>query len=441
MVNISQVKKGTLVGFGLGAIQSGLFLYEAQVSGNFERFVIAEVVPEIIKSVRRNAGLININIAHQDRIETVTVGPLEVLDPNQENERQVIIKAIAGAEAITTALPGVNFYQHGNGDSAPFKILAAGLDEKIRKNGPQALVYTAENHNHAAEILQELVLNETSSEKSLVLDNACFLNTVIGKMSGVIHDAEERNALKLKAMTPEIPRAILVEAFNRILISRVSFEASGFLPKIQTFTEKDDLLPFEEAKLYGHNATHALAAYLGSLLGIERIAELADIPGMMEFLRNAFMQESGVALIHRYEGIDPLFTPEGYQEYVDDLLLRMVNPYLSDRVERVGRDVERKLAWDDRLVGTMRLCLAEGIQPLRYALGTAAALCHMDPDVLSDTALVEEKLTTLWGEHSAEPLASGMIKLVNNALKDIKEWQDGGSRDPLNLLIKFDMQD
>lgn len=441
MKNMSQVKKGTLVGFGLGAIQSGLFLYEAQASGNFDRLGVAEVVPEVIESVRKNAGVILVNIAHPDHIETVSVGPLEVLDPNKDTDRQVLIEAIAQADAITTALPGVDFYRRGQIGCVPYQILAGGLRLKIKANGPHAVIYCAENHNHAAEILQDLVVGELAGDNIQLLEKVCFLNTVIGKMSGVINEQAERAALGLKSMTPELPRAILVEAFNRILISRVSFEASGFLPKIQTFTEKDDLLPFEEAKLYGHNATHALAAYLGSLLGIERIAELADIPGMMEFLRNAFMQESGVALIHRYEGIDPLFTPEGYQEYVDDLLLRMVNPYLSDRVERVGRDVERKLAWDDRLVGTMRLCLAEGIQPLRYALGTAAALCHMDPDVLSDTALVEEKLTTLWGEHSAEPLASGMIKLVNNALKDIKQWQDGGSRDPLNLLIKFDMQD
>ncbi len=65
----------------------------------------------------------------------------------------------------------------------------------------------------------------------------------------------------------------------------------------------------------------------------------------------------------------------------------------------------------------------------------------MDPNVLSDPVLVEEKLTTLWGEHSAEPLASGMIKLVNNALKDIKQWQDGGSREPLRLLNKLEMED
>ena len=52
----------------------------------------------------------------------------------------------------------------------------------------------------------------------------------------------------------------------------------------------------------------------------------------------------------------------------------MTNPYLRDRIERVIRDTPRKLAWDDRLVGTMRVALDAGVTPHRFALGAAAAL-------------------------------------------------------------------
>ena len=34
--------KKSFVGFGFGAIQAGLFLYEAHASGQFDRFVVAE---------------------------------------------------------------------------------------------------------------------------------------------------------------------------------------------------------------------------------------------------------------------------------------------------------------------------------------------------------------------------------------------------------------
>jgi mannitol-1-phosphate/altronate dehydrogenase len=56
------------------------------------------------------------------------------------------------------------------------------------------------------------------------------------------------------------------------------------------------------------------------------------------------------------------------------LLTRMTNPFLRDRVDRVTRDIPRKLAWEDRLVGTMRLALDAGVAPRRFALGVAAAL-------------------------------------------------------------------
>jgi hypothetical protein len=88
-----------------------------------------------------------------------------------------------------------------------------------------------------------------------------FLNTVIGKMSRVVSDPVERCAFGLAPMTPGDTRAFLVESFNHILISHIRFDAPGFMRSLTTFVEKDDLLPFEEVKLYGHNATHALVRF------------------------------------------------------------------------------------------------------------------------------------------------------------------------------------
>ena len=54
------------------------------------------------------------------------------------------------------------------------------------------MVYAAENHNHAAEILEAAVLAEMpAAERAAVRGRVRFLNTVIGKMSGVVTDAGE----------------------------------------------------------------------------------------------------------------------------------------------------------------------------------------------------------------------------------------------------------
>ncbi|MGD0878714.1 MAG: hypothetical protein ABSA01_11270 [Anaerolineales bacterium] len=60
-------------------------------------------------------------------------------------------------------------------------------------------------------------------------------------------------------------------------------------------------------------------------------------------------------LIYKYAGLDPLFTPDRYRDFAADLPERMTNPFLVDMIEHVTRDNERKLDWNDRLVGTMHM--------------------------------------------------------------------------------------
>ena len=165
--------------------------------------------------------------------------------------------------------------------------------------------------------------------------------------------------------------AVLVEEFNRILISQIRL--SAFHRGIEVFEEKPDLLPFEEAKLYGHNAAHALLGYLSHRERLTFIHDVRSTP-LFEFVERAFLDESGTALCRRHPGVDLLFTPEGWAVYAHDLLDRMANPYLRDRVDRVIRDPRRKLGWDDRLIGTMRLAIEHGIAPVRHAVGAAAAV-------------------------------------------------------------------
>jgi len=423
----------TFVGFGFGAIQAGLFLYEAFHSEAFGRLVVAEVLPQVVAAVRRAEGRFTVNIAHADRVEHARVGPVSLEDPAVGADRARLVEAIAAAEEIATAIPSVAYYV-SEGAGSLHRVLAEGLRRKAAAGGPRAVIYAAENHNHAAEILEEHVMGEIpAGERETVRARVRFLNTVIGKMSGVIADPEEIRGQDLSPITPGEERAFLVEAFNRILISRIHFsEAEGgpFQRGIAVFEEKGDLLPFEEAKLYGHNATHALAAYLGAVRGVERIAELRRLPGLLPFLRAAFIEESGQALVRKHAGIDPLFTPEGYAAYADDLLARMTNPYLRDSLERVGRDPARKLGWDDRLIGTMRVALGQGVEPRRFGVGAAAALAVVDPGLLAQEAPAEAWLRPIWREASPAPgEQAAVLDLVEAGRRCLQGWRAAGFPD------------
>jgi mannitol-1-phosphate 5-dehydrogenase len=358
----------TFVGFGFGAIQGGLFVYEAFRSGNFDRLVVADVVPEVVGALRRTKGSYRVRVATRSGLEAHQIEGVEAYNPNDPADRAALVAAVAEAREMATALPSVESYDQG---PAP---VAGILSDGLKLRTMPGVLYAAENHNHAAEILEGKVATPCAGFQ--------FLNTVIGKMSGVAADASSRE--------------FLVEEFNRILITKIALP--GFRRGIEVFEEKPDLLPFEEAKLYGHNAVHALLGYLLRREGASYMAQAREFPELLRFAREAFLEESGAALCRRHRGVDPLFTEDGYRAYAEDLLERMLNVHLRDAVGRVTRDTRRKLGWSDRLVGTMRLALDAGIAPRRFARGAAAALEALASESPSPGRSREKLLDSLWPE-------------------------------------------
>ena len=418
----------TFVGFGFGPIQSGLFIHEARQSGNFGRFVVCEIDDALVAAVRDNGGRCDVNIARRDGVQAVELRGVELYSPKDPAGREALIAAVAESDEIATALPSVEAYDAG-GDASAASLLAEGLSRRARP--APTILYAAENHNHAAEILTE----KLTGRGARGLEQFQALNTVIGKMSGVITDPGVIRSLGLAAIAPGLQRAVLVEEFNRILISRVRLASCR--RGIGVFEEKDDLLPFEEAKLYGHNAIHALIAYLADLRGLATIAEAGRDDRIMAVARRAFMDESGAAMIARNGATgDELFTPRGYRAYAEDLLERMVCPHLHDLVSRVGRDHVRKLGYGDRLFGTMRLALEANVEPVNLALGAAAGVMSMMkrreepapgplPASLPDSGdeITADSLTKLlraiWGKESGKP-AETLIRLTWRAVERLR---------------------
>ena len=394
------MNKHIFVGFGFGPIQSGLFVSEAFKSGNFSRIVIAEIDQNLVDAVRNSNGSYYINIASNSGITAEKIDDIQTLNPTVAADREKLIEALSEATEIVTSLPSVNFYNTGEHSVA--SLINQGL---TRSAAPATIIYTAENNNHAAEVLQEQVGS---------FKNVQFLNTVIGKMSQVINDKQEIEQKQLKTITPRINRAFLVEEFNRILVTQCNID--GFTPGIKTFVEKQDLLPFEHAKLFGHNTIHALLAYLGAAKGYKKMAELKNDSQIMQIATDAFINESGAALIKQYANLnDKLFTEPGFKEYANDLLERITNPYLDDPIERAARDPQRKLAQNDRLFGTMQLAFQHNIDPTNIAKAARAAIEYLlkhpkesrIPEELqlnnqekTDDALIEKLLCWLWQDET-----------------------------------------
>ena len=355
----------TFVGIGLGPIQTGIFLAGA-AKGGFDRIVIAEV-NDALKNAVNAAGSVTVNIAAADRVYSETYNNVEAYNPNNPEELEKLIAAAAEASELATALPSVKFFAY----CAPWLRAGFALQPERRR-----FFYTAENNNHAAEELEKAI--------GTPFPNTYYLNTVIGKMSGVVPASIDRPGL-----APQAENGHLVEEFNQIYISSCPGIEER---KVASLYVKPDLFPFEEAKLYGHNATHFLLGTLGKTKNCKTMDELRAYPELIEKAHCAFFEESGKALIKKYAHLnDELFTEAGFKAYVDGLLVRMTNPFLKDAIDRITRDPERKLGWDDRVIGTMRLILSQGVVPATFAEGARIAALEF-----AEGADVKEKLAALW---------------------------------------------
>ncbi len=359
----------TFVGFGFGAIQGGLFLPEASSSHFFSRLVVAEIDPKTVEQVRKHKGTYFCNIAESDRVRVIKIEGVEIYNPMVLEDRVKLVRAIAEAQEICTALPSFTLYDAGEDSVA--KIICEGLKIKMESHElPSAVMYAAENDSRAASRLRmacQKYLPNLSEEKVV------FSETVIAKMCSVVTDPIRIDAEELIPIVKDFPKAFLVEAFNQILIEER--QPHGFTRGLKKFHTKEDLDPFAISKFLGHNAIHALLGYLAKEQGIAYMHEAGKQKDLMEMVRSAFIDEAGAGLCKEFSQVgDSLFSEVGFCDYVDDALIRMVNPYLRDPVDRVTRDPVRKLGWEDRLIGSMKLACRAGVEPKILAKGAALAL-------------------------------------------------------------------
>lgn len=225
---------GTFVGFGFGAIQGGLFLPSAFASGNFDRLVVAEIDSELVAQIRRSGGTYQCNVAEAAGLRTVEVSGLEAYNPLVDEDRVTLLEAISEAAELCTALPSFTLYD--SGDASVAALLAEGLGRKVENTqAPSAVVYAAENDARAAARLREACLTRKPSGFG---NRVVFSETVIAKMCSVVTDSSRIRAEGLAALTEGSSRALLVEAYDKILIDESV--PPGFERGLDRFIPKAD---------------------------------------------------------------------------------------------------------------------------------------------------------------------------------------------------------
>ena len=173
------------------------------------------------------------------------------------------------------------------------------------------------------------------------------------------------------------PLTLYAEPYNTLIVDRL-----GFIGRTPDFPEIQAVTPIEAwvtKKLYIHNLGHAATAYLGFRHNPELVYiwQALEIPTVANEVRLAMIQ-AGAVLREEFPGV---FSVADIQNHIDELLHRFANRALGDTLNRVGRDLARKLCWDDRLAGALLLARRHCLPGTAIAGAYRAGLTFLAPDV------------------------------------------------------------
>lgn len=185
------------------------------------------------------------------------------------------------------------------------------------------------------------------------------------------------------------------------------FDKANFLNKKKLFSQWI-------CKLYLHNTVHCMLAYLGHIVGLKYVHEIANLKISKKLLNLSFSELSKL-LVQKYK-ID-LKTIKYYSKKE---LNRFSNRLLFDPIDRVAREPFRKLKIDERLIGAANKCISNGIYPKMIAFGIFCAFNYnnrKDPDFnisyLKNSLNKEDFLEIALGLRKNEPISEILLENWN----------------------------
>ncbi len=335
----------TLVQFGAGNIGRS-FIGQLFARAGWD-VCFVDVDRAVVQALNeRREYVIQIQDDPPDRIVASNVRAVDGRDA-ESVVRELVEASVAGAAVGAGALAKL------------YPVLAAGVRKRAEAGKPPLDVILCENLHQAARRVAEGLRAELPAGFPLE-EHVGLVETSIGKMVPLM-SAEDR---------ARDPLLVYAEAYNTLICDALAFRNG--VPAVPGLDPKRNMAAYVDRKLYIHNLGHAVCAYVGNRQkpGVTTIWRIVEDEALREAARAA-MWESGGALLRAYP---EEFSEESIGEHIEDLLRRFANRALGDTVFRVGRDLRRKLAPEDRLIGALRLDARHGVEAPVTELAVACAL-------------------------------------------------------------------
>lgn len=347
--------------FGAGNIGRGFIgalLYQA---GYHTTFV--DVNSEIVDLINERKAY-KVVLADQTEEELLVKNVSAINSMSQPDELE---EAIVKSDIITTAVgPAI----------LPIiaKALVKGLRKRIESNRSPLNIIACENLIGGSSLLKMHVYEQLAQDEKAVFDQAfAFPDAAVDRI--------------VPNQTNEDKLLVKVEPYYEWVVDRSAI--IGEAPAIKGITYVDDLTPYIERKLFTVNTGHAVTAYIGYRKGFATIDEALKDETVKELVESV-LNETGKVLVGKYK-----FDETDHQAYIQKILARFGNPYITDEVTRVGRAPMRKLSANDRLIAPAKQYQELfGNSPASLAKAIAAALTYdvkEDEEAVAIQQLIKEK--------------------------------------------------
>ncbi len=352
--------KKLAVHFGAGNIGRGFIGWLLAQSGY--QVVFADVAESLVKEINQQ-GQYEVILANEQQ-DHFTIKGVQAVNSNKETDK--LIQLIRDAQIITTAVGPTVLPKLG-------EVIAKGIEQRSTSDR-YLTVIACENMIGGSAILKEAVYPSLTDQGRNYADKyVAFPNSAVDRI--------------VPTQVHENPLTVTVEPFYEWLVEQPVNEKNT--PKIAGMSYVPDLTPYIERKLFTVNTGHAVTAYFGYTKNIQSIED-AILNEKVLFIVRSALEETGALLEKKFQ-----FSHKEHQAYIDKIIERFKNPYVSDYVTRVGRSPIRKISENDRFTQPARQFVeAFNETPKALAIGIAAAMKFKEPTDEEACALqemIEEK--------------------------------------------------
>lgn len=272
---------------------------------------------------------------------------------NNQTNPEAVIDSVSKADMVTTAI-GPNIL--------PFiaELIAKGIQKRRNEGNKEPLdVVACENMIGGSQFLLEKVQAFLSDEDKEYVDTYIgFPNAAVDRIVPIQHH--------------EDPLFVSVEPFSEWVIDATQSKNKEL--RLEDVEYVEDLEPYIERKLFSVNTGHATVAYSGAYEGYKTIDEAIADQRVLEKLR-AVLGETGSLLIDKWQ-----FDQEKHSAYIDKIVSRFENKYISDSISRVARTPIRKLGFDERFIRPIRELKERGLAYTNLVDVVVMILNYDDPN-------------------------------------------------------------